>query len=212
MQRNVGDCYFVAAYEGLLRHRLGQQLISKMIEQVDGGQIYKITFPGFPDSPQIVRYSELRAQSRWLLGDLGDMYIERAFGRLMKQHQPSRIIDNDSDDTMVAIDGGYPSDAVHALTGAQKYDVSLVPMEKNKIFKELDALAKSPNKIMCVSFDRDTNHRRFIENHAYLVKRIEPTKNKVYLINPHNTLKTVSITYQEFASIFTHISGGFIPE
>jgi hypothetical protein len=47
--------------------------------------------------------------------------------------------------------------------------------------------------------------RRFNENHAYGIKNIDSYKQTIEIVNPHNTMKSETISWNEFAQLFDYI-------
>lgn len=115
-QKNVGDCYFLAALHLIKRHSIAPYLFASIIEKIpkENGGGWRVTFPG--EEPIGIREYELAGQAAYntkkggfihkfsVEGQPGDRILERAFGRVRK----IQIGNGDGKVTMAVIEGGDP--------------------------------------------------------------------------------------------------------
>ena len=209
-QQNIGDCYLLSTIYALSMTKQGQKYLENMVSVDDKGNYIVDFYSGY--SPISVRPEELDGQKykgtekRNVSGDLGIRAIERAYGKLVKSFgSENRTL------YMAIDDGGWPNVALRKMTGIES-DVEAI--KDGKIQKKLQELCAMglENFVLTCSTPKKGNffgymdyQRRFNENHAYGIKNIDSYKQTIEIVNPHNTMKSETISWNEFAQLFDYI-------
>lgn len=209
-QQNIGDCYLLSTIYALSMTKQGQRYLENMVSVDDKGNYIVDFYTG--RKPISVKPEELDGQKykgtekRNVSGDLGIRAIERAYGKLVKSFGGE-----DRTLYMAIDDGGWPNVALRKMTGIES-DVEAV--KDGKIQRKLQELCSMglENFVLTCSTPKKGNffgymdyQRRFNENHAYGIKNIDSFKQTIEIVNPHNTMKSETISWNEFAQLFDYI-------
>ena len=102
--------------------------------------------------------------------------------------------------------GGVPGDVFHALTGNKPTSYEFTHRSKKQTTEALDALKRAlraGDPITAETKDHFVTDGLY-KNHTYIA--VGYSKKHVILRNPHDTRKTMAVTYQDFAKSFQTIS------
>lgn len=209
-QSNIGDCFLLSTIYALSRTPKGQQLIENMVKVDENGNYIVNLYDS--KTPFVITPEQLDGQSiddnvkRSVSGDLGIRAIERAYGRMI------RSFDGENRTLFMEInDGGCPHIALKKLTGVNS---TVVSTAHGKIAETLNKICKKGlnNYVLTCSTPQKNlydgyvdSKRRFNKNHAYGIKQINPQNRTIEIINPHNTRRSHTISWQEFEQLFDFI-------
>ncbi|MFA6550519.1 MAG: FHA domain-containing protein [Candidatus Gracilibacteria bacterium] len=143
-QRNIGDCYFLAALYAIKQHPLGAKVIADMIRRTGLG--WEVTFPGNEYKTITVGYEEnldyqidKKGKKRHFAdGQKGDNILERAFGR-QRDGYGKRDDDGGPMKTVAVLIGGFCSEGFKAILAdiAEVIDIGTgLPLVKAPYYKE----------------------------------------------------------------------------
>ncbi|MBQ4077990.1 FHA domain-containing protein [bacterium] len=211
-QHNIGDCYLLANLYALSRTTKGQQLIENMVN-VDGNGNYVVNLYA-NRGPIVVRPDQLDGQSLngtnkiCVSGDLGIRAIERAYGRMVNNFEPGECTLH-----MVLDDGGYPDVALKNLTGLDSKSYKIKNINIHKKLSEISQKGLDNYVLTCTTSNGKYNgyvdyQRRFNERHAYGIKNIDQYSQTIEIVNPHNTMFSKTISWNEFAEHFNYLYVG----
>ena len=211
-QHNIGDCYLLANIYALSRSPKGQQILENMVSvDNDGNYIVKLYSS---NNPIVIRPEQLDGQSVngtnkvCVSGDLGIRAIERAYGRMVNNFaNTGRTL------YMQIDDGGYPDVALKKLTGIDSKSYNI---KRTNIHSKLFEISTNglDNYVLTCSTPRGKFNgyvdyqRRFNGQHAYGIKNIDPYTQTIEIINPHNTMFSKTITWNEFSELFDYLHAG----
>ncbi|HBB02854.1 MAG: hypothetical protein US89_C0007G0037 [Candidatus Peregrinibacteria bacterium GW2011_GWF2_38_29] len=125
-QQNVGNCYFLAVWNSVKKHMLGEKTVSNLFNR-KGNEGWVINFPGDDKEIFIGDKEDLTSQDvggknprrrirRSMQGQKGDVVMERAFGRLRKANK-SRDDGDGPMKTMAILDSGWCEEVFRAILG-----------------------------------------------------------------------------------------------
>lgn len=211
-QHNIGDCYLLANLYALSRSPKGQQIIENMVHIDDNGnyivKLYSNFRPIVVGPEQLDGHTINGEKKVCVSGDLGIRAIERAYGKMV----------NNFEDTgrtlyMQIDDGGYPDVALKKLTGIES---KCYRTKNSNIQRKLDEISSSglDNYVLtCTTSNGKFNgfvdyEKRFHERHAYGIKNIDPYSRTIEIVNPHNTMFSKTITWNEFETLFNYLYVG----
>lgn len=218
VNQGTQDCYFAASLQSLAKHPDGWSTITSMIRSVGGGT-YKVVFPGYPDAPQLVTQQDINNFLSMAKGGQdanfhGTTLLETAYSKLREQ-----LGQNDRSEPM-AIDLGYPDEAMFALTGKSRFiffpgngndSLASSSYHKAQLPKVLDRIGYVPE---CGILTAQTTKTlpvglqdKWLPSHVYAIMRVDPRRKVVYLADPNNGRTEKAVTYEEFGKIFNYIGG-----
>ena len=214
-QANVGDCYLLSTIYGMSRSKKGRELLENMVKVDEQGN-YIVSFHN--KEPIKVRLDELDGQKkdnqekRSVSGDLGIKAIERAYAKMLKQEDFRAYLPNGSNQTMFLKidDGGFMSTALRKMTGIPSQKVYGKNNNIKNIFYRLSQ--NLDNYIVtCSTYDQGRYGKYmdpqglFLCKHAYSIKSIDTRNQTVEIVNPHNTRKTIHISWDSFQDMFDYL-------
>ena len=208
-QHNIGDCYLLANLYALSRTPKGQEMIKNMVSVDDDGNYIVKLYSNL--LPIVVKPEQLDGQYMngsnkiCVSGDLGVRAIERAYGRMISEHN------GDGYTLFMQIDdGGYPDVALRKLTGLESKTHKLRNTNVGNLLYDISSKGLE-NYVLTCSTPRgkyngyvDSQHR-FDESHAYGIKNIDPYNQTIEIINPHNTMSSKVIHWSEFQELFDYM-------
>lgn len=202
-QGEIGDCFVLATLYSLSRTQQGQKLLEDMVKIDDNGN-YIVTFKN--QKPIMITLEELdseRATSNkdWACGEMGTKAIERAYAKLIKTNQAmcnSSQIDK----------GGRITEALKLISGKECSMYKIEEQNLESLFttisqKDIDKqfLTCSTPHIGKYGKFMD-NESKFITGHAYSIKDINIQDKTIEIVNPHNTKKSETISWDDFKTTF----------
>lgn len=214
-QGSINDCFLIAALYAVLKNpHIGKIGLANMIDCFHLPQplvvapgvvgfeypmVFKITFPGFVDTPVIVQPSDIQVAEQ-VKGGLGFRILEQAFAQLSQRLSLSHVrVCSHLNDVLSSLHGGgYCSTALYALTGNPITEFGAEPNtnQENVFVAYLSAtlarLHQRPNDYILLAGTagpekgyRD-EERRFLNWHAYAIKPCLKT-GKIIVIDPWDT-------------------------
>ena len=211
-QHNIGDCYLLANLYALSRSPKGQKIIENMVHVDDSGNYIVKLYSNL--KPIIISPEQLDGQSVngknkiCVSGDLGIRAIERAYGRMVNRFEDTgRTLHMEIDD------GGYPDIALRKLTGIESRTFKPKNSNIQQKLYEISSKGLDNYVLTCTTPNGRFNgfvdkERRFHERHAYGVKNIDQYSRTIEIVNPHNTMFSKIITWDEFAKHFDRLYVG----
>lgn len=222
-QGKVGNCYFLAVYEGIFRTYIAQKVIPEMIKEIspftwsvtyydprhsdENGNMGKIT--------TTVNIEDLLSIDNKLnKGRIGDLILERTFGKAIVEIEARRsdlgsFDDEDSDDyqpnTMELTTLGSMKSAIEILLG--KKSQNIYSKDIAKLRSKINGYsAILGNQLMVAGSSVAPSYNRVFPKHAYFVQSYQEETDEIILINPHDTYNGIlKLTLGEFINNFTEI-------
>lgn len=206
-QGNIGDCYLLSTIYALSRNKTGQKLLKEMVK-VDNNGNYIVKF--YDNDPITVKPEELDGQKlkngkekRSVSGDLGIKAIERAYAKMIKIPRSAPTMFQEIDN------GGYMDTALEQMTGIKSFYYLSVDNNISRIFDRIVEKGIQNHILTCATSTKGNYNgyadpqQRFIERHAYSIKYIDRDKQRISIVNPHNTKRTYDISWQEYNKYFS---------
>ena len=140
--------------------------------------------------------------------ELGIKAIERAYARYLKENE------NYEAPTMFGIidEGDYLRTPLFNLTRVYPQTIKINKSNIDSLLQNIAYTGGTNCHVVTCSTPKKGKYgdyvdyqRRFIENHAYSIKRINPTDRIVEIVNPHNTKYYYALNFDEFSEYFTEI-------
>lgn len=202
-QGQIGNCTFLSALKATL-HNNPAKIIEILDSQDENGQTALVRFK---DSLETQALSQSDFKRQGVRGPLGVKLLETAFGRHLKP-------DNELDTVLVLDEGGYASQAIKALTSGkephmifnngQPLDAS--PQVRERCLQALKSIEKDPaNRIAVSSACKALPEKQIIPAHAYAVLDVNTEKKVIQLANPHNTQRSIHLSFDEFLKCFRRL-------
>lgn len=236
---STGDCYFLSG--GLIafqRNDNARPYLLKMIKQ-DGNDIV-ITFPGYPNNPVRFKNGELSSGELHIeKTSQGNLLLEQAYAKAKyaANHKIKDASSVDTDTAMKYIHGVNTHLVMNEIIGCDnatlyirnscKEDYKSMRREKGYDFKKhkfldedkkdeiLDKLAGKDNVLICAaSGARDAGYLPdygVTPHHAYYIENIDKTNKTVTIVNPHNSLYSMTLSYEKFWEGFSTLSVKELP-
>jgi hypothetical protein len=234
-QGQIADCYKLASVESCSLNPRTMKSFSKMVDTENSrpdkdSENFRITFPGYPKESFDVKVSSLK--NNIVKGDLGVQVFEDAFYQLRKRlNWYNTQVKSNPQTKKDWLNFGYSDESSCILTeGKPSKFNALVKRKYYKSFK--DAAIKDPNILKNLESklkELNENKGKFIitactgrwkyesakntyldniiyPRHEYSIADINPEKRAIDIINPHDTSKIHTITYDEFFKYFSRLS------
>ncbi len=218
-QGTIGNCYFLAVYEGIFRAGIAYKILPKMIREVSP-YTWEVTFfdPRQNDSSgnmgtikTNIHITDLFTTDHKLQeGRIGDLLLERTFGKAIVEIesrwlrvQPSENDDmNDEPHTMVLAESGSIQNAIKILLGRKPKNVFSPNIDTLR--KNLDNYSAFIGERMIIAGSSTTpTSSKIVPKHAYFIQSYLQETDEVVLINPHDTNKGILVlSLQEFINNF----------
>lgn len=219
----VGNCYFLAVYEGIFRTYIAQKVIPKMIKEIspftwsvtyydprhtdERGNMGKIT--------TTINIEDLLSINNKLnKGRIGDLILERTFGKAIVEIEARRsdlgsFEDEDTDsyepNTMELTTLGSMKSAIEILLGKKSQNIYSKDIEKLRP-KIKGYSAFISNQLMVAGSSVTPPYNRISPKHAYFVQSYQEETDEIVLINPHDTYNGIlKIPLAVFISNFTEL-------
>lgn len=223
-QGDLGNCYFIAGnFLSLLENPKGRKLLFNMIEETKDKII--ITLPSYKNRPISYLKTDLKDYENNLgvQGALGLKLIEDTFARLTyfknsnRYNLPKKSLSgNEYKNMMKSIQGGRTYLAFKNILNIQDckeiYTKSIkTEDELSNVFKKY---FKNENNIFCACTNTTSNKFSsgcdkdfsIYPGHEYCLKNFDPKNHTVNIINPHNSIETITISYEKFLENFTNFT------
>ena len=205
-QGEIGDCFVLATLYSLSQTPNGQKIIEDMVKVDDNGN-HIVTFKN--QKPITITLGELDSEREttakdWACGEMGTKAIERAYAKLIKTNQ--------SMCNSIEIDkGGRIVDALKLMTDKKCDMYEIKEMEIDSLLTDIENKGLGNQFITC-----STPHigkygkfmdsaSKFITGHAYSIKNINIKDKTIEIVNPHNTKKSETISWDDFKTMFEYI-------
>lgn len=215
-QGNIGDCYLLSTIYAMSRTPYGQKLLKNMVRVDDSGN-YIVTFNS--RAPIVVAPNELDGQKKGdkekisVSGDLGVKAIERAYGKMLKAGKMNGIEYYNPTMFFVIDQGGWMNKALEKMTNLA---CKKTKINSDSIEDILTYLSRAKDKYILTCSTYNTGNygkfkdymdpeQRFISQHAYAIESIDSKNEKITIINPHNTMYSYTISWDEFKKYFDYI-------
>lgn len=228
----TGDCYFLVGMLAFSRNDYGRASLLKMIKQ-DGNDIV-VTFPGYPNNPVRFKNGQLtKGKLNAVKTSQGNLILEQAYAKAKyaANHGIADASKVDMDKAMEYIYGGNSnlvmneilgvddsylyarersrSDYQREIANGQDFGQILYMDEANKN-KILDELAdKKDNSLICAgSGSRDEGYMPdygVTQDHAYCIDNIDKVNRTVTIVNPYNSLYSMTLSYENFWEGFSSL-------
>ncbi len=214
-QRKVGNCYFLAALKALLMKPGGKELICRMVDKNPETGDYEVRFPGYEQGSFRVTQEVLNHDaSKFVSGPDFVRVLEKGFGQLRERlgwYDENKFPDSPPGQGAIKdwLKGGYECDVFYILTGKKGDKLYCWSSKKKEIeFKEKMRCFKDNFRDfgLCLTihtehgFTTSTGIRFEEQSHTYTISDIDTEKEKIELINPHDTTKRIKISYEDVLS------------
>lgn len=213
-QENTGDCYFLATLISLKRKGDSyKQWLSKVIRK--NGSNWEVRFPGRPNDVIVITQNDLNGQAvaRYgfvenrlpITGDLGDIILERAFGR-QKSNDNGRI-----KETFLELEGNKSSDVIDVMFANRlprkvyrNQGLPLTSLQQDQAIREEIEHHTENEKdyILYASTIRYPSIPGFSGSHAYCIASYDKANEVISLINPHDTRLSFQVNFEDFLKNF----------
>ena len=205
-QGEIGDCFVLATLYSLSHTPAGQKILENMVKVDDNGN-YVVTFKD--KDPITITPQELDSERKtddkdWACGEMGTKAIERAFAKLIKTNP---LLCNS-----VQIDkGGKITDAFKLITGKECSMHKIEEQTSDSIFSAITEKGLETQFLTCSTphngiYGKFMNgSSKFITGHAYSIKNINTEDKTIEIVNPHNTKKSETISWDDFKTMFEYV-------
>lgn len=203
-QGKVGDCWYLASLESIANTEAGKKILEDAISVDDNGNTI-VTFAKLGKSYTITP-RDLKCSNEMSSGDSDFRALEIAMDRYFFEKLPDGRADLNSNKVDVAFSLLLPSKPSSAVNFF-RIDTALNTILKDPNKENIAIIAgTSDNNIRYNDgvLDEDGNRVKLIPSHAYSVKNFD--NEFVYLINPHDSSKTLKIARRDFPNAFAAIS------
>ena len=205
-QGEIGDCFVLATLYSLSRTQQGQKLLEDMVKVDDNGN-YIVTFRN--KEPIIITPEELdsersTSEKDWACGEMGTKAIERAYAKFIKTTPNMH--------NSIQIDkGGRITDAMKLITGKE---CTMYKIEEQNLESFFTAISQKgmDNQFLTCSTPHTGKYGKFVDSeskfitgHAYSIKNINKKDKTIEIVNPHNTKKSETISWDDFKTMFEYI-------
>ncbi|MEI7941676.1 MAG: hypothetical protein WCH76_00720 [Candidatus Riflemargulisbacteria bacterium] len=209
-QGNVGNCYFLAVYEGMLRTGIAQKQLTKMIQEIEPFT-WAVTFydPRTKDAQgNMARITKtiniedlLKIDNKLKSGRVGDLLMERTFGQAIKEIEQRTTVHVSAEaetrdehyepNTMDFASHGTIKKAIEILLGKPSQNV--YTRDIDKLRQKLTGYFALDGKQLITAGSTATQDRRMRPLHAYFVQSYQKDTDEIVLINPHDTKSAILI-------------------
>lgn len=217
-QANIGDCYLLSTIYAMSRSDAGAKMLENMVNIDDNGN-FIVSFAN--SYPITIKPDELDGQEsfwdnkkkRSVSGDLGIKALERAYGRMIKKFKGYRTMFCDLDN------GGFTDTALFKMTGLTS--TKIFNSDKEKLYKTLSEIKENGLNSYIITCSTPSQgkygkymdpQKLFISKHAYAVSDINTDKHKITIVNPHNTKKKYTISWDDFSKMFSSMCYSRVPD
>ena len=209
-QANIGDCYLLASVYALSRNPQGAKILENMIKTDQQGN-YIVTFND--GEVEIVKPDELDGQTYEnkekysVSSSLAVKALERAYAKKIREDEYSgKTLHMNIDD------GGHTWEAIEELSGFKSKKYHSLTCNLADILKKVSEEENQENIILTCSTPSITKHGNYADKdhifpkqHAYAILNNDAINKKVTIVNPHNTKEPITITWEDFAKIFSRL-------
>lgn len=220
-QGDEGNCYLVSSMDALSHQPAGVKYLANLLKQERNGDVTAL-FPGFKQSPITIPKSEVETIQNTLRSEqgpttlesdeLGYHLIEHAYGKLLTKFGNEEVKYADSYTTNITGMGGRQREPLFALTGGV---TKLRDISTDSLNGMLDKLAKKQDEHVLTTSTSNTLPKDadpfFQTRHAYSIRKIDPLKKKVHVVNPHDPDRVRKLSYEEFKTYFGDIESIELP-
>ena len=208
-QKNVGDCYLIAALDAMRRCPHFEMMCrSSVTRNPDGSWEIKIPFMGQYSRSIVITSSELKVDESGLLpleGAEGYQALEAAYmkGRF-------GTVDREKSS------GGKARTALSTFLGAKNItSVTRERKDSEKMSNFLTAFNRHVHIATAITYHELSAQKvnfktkeveeggevKMVTNHAYSVFDVDKEKEVVYLVNPWDTTKLISVSFYKFKEL-----------
>ncbi|OGI00229.1 MAG: hypothetical protein A2Y25_00140 [Candidatus Melainabacteria bacterium GWF2_37_15] len=221
-QGRTDDCWLLTGLKATAQAKAGVEKIKNSISKDKDGN-YVVTFDG-KEKVTVSEEEFLSDKNKHLSAGDPDAKLFEIATRKLKDNSNilnkiKSLFGNDS------INGGFAYKMIHALTGtspSKSYAAddsfsSELGKEHEKIFADLEKQQKQGNLVIYassyynepgsgkVSFGSGQTNKNILDTHAYTVNSIDSKNNTITLLDPNDTSKPITLSYQEFLDNFHYL-------
>ena len=211
-QGNIGDCTLLSALYSLSLNPKGKEIIKNMVSiDEDGG--YIVQFPNYRGIkvPLENLYGQENKKGERKIAvesELGIRAIERAYAKYLNRY-------GDYGPTMFGVidKGAELRTPLYNLTNISPKTTKVNQLNIDSVFRDIAQSGGTYNHVVTCSTPNKGKYgdyldyqRRFIKNHAYSIKNIDPYSRTVEVVNPHNTkYYCYTLSFDEFIQYFSEV-------
>ena len=210
-QGYIGDCWLLSSIKAIASSRVGRRKLNNMISiQKENGELVSVTVK-LQGKNYVISSEELHSAVEYSAGDLDIRALEIAINRFCIENGYKDITAGNLTETGLSILLGDASklkeyDEIENCSDDSagsdyfyKQSVGLNFVEKFKTGNYIATVGNAYEGMF--AFDAETGEAvRILQSHAYTVLKID--KKYVYLVNPHDSSKTLQLEQKQFAKTF----------
>jgi len=234
--KNVGDCYFLAALHSISNHPEGKNLIANMITKVSEDS-YEVQFPGYDDSISVYENELEGDNGKTPVnGDKGVKILEVAYAKMMKEkgtkedRNSSKILyfveRGFGDDALSVLTGWnkfrkiVPRKQVFddlSSNPSMLNDQLQYAINMTNYIRFLDKCGDNPGSYILTASAKGSQfasdgkfldaEKKIYADHDYAITKVDSNNRTITLVNPHDTSKSMEISYWDFPQYFETICG-----
>lgn len=206
-QENIGDCYLLSTLYSLSRTSFGENFLKNIVSINEDGN-YVVKF--LNKDPIIVEKDELYGdkEKKSVTGELGLKAIERAYAKLINPLYAQKVPYASKMNIPFLDKGGFMTTALLNLTGLKTDEYDVKQTDLNFLLKNIKEYGLNHQIITC-STPPTGEYGKFMDKeekfrtaHAYSVKEIDTENKTIEIVNPHNTKKSETISWDSFKKMF----------
>ncbi len=212
-QGYIGDCWLLSSIKAIASTRAGKKKLNNMISiQKENGELVSVTVK-LQGKDYVISSEELYSSVEYAAGDLDVRALEIAVNRFCIENGYKDITAGNLTETGFSILLGDASVLQEYEEIQKDKDAASDYLNKNSVGLNFVNKLETGNYLATVgnayenmfAFDKETGEAvRILKNHLYTVLKVD--KRNVYLINPHDSSKTLQIGKEQFTKTF--MAGG----
>lgn len=204
-QGQVGDCWLLGSIQAIAQNEKGKQLLNDSIKILDNGNV-EVTLKGVNKTYTFTQ-EEIKNRKELSSGDLDVRALEMAVQKYIEEnpdelHSWSDQFEGNSGHTAFKIlVGGKNKESIGGFLNSSTTKWNITDRTINH-FNDLDCIAvtASSSKKNYAFVDGNGKQQELLGHHMYAIKGSD--EQNVYLVNPHDTSKVITVPRNEYKKFF----------